>query len=303
MDARIPFVDAHFHLWDLGHLRYAWLAAPFEDAGPNGSVEAIASNYLIDDYLAELADWNLVGAVHVEAGAAPGQALDETRWVEAVAEARKLPNAIVAFAQLERPDAEGHLAAQAALPHVRGIRQIVNWHPDNRRSYTDRDLTQDRRWRRGFALLEGFGLSFDLQCYPAQMPRLAAFLRNWPDVPVILNHLGMPVVSDPDGVAEWRTGLAALAELPNVAVKLSGLGFIHRHWTAEIARPFLRQAVDLFGTARCMFASDVPTDRLFAPADRYLRVYQDFAADFSLDERRDMFGRNADRIYRLGLEL
>lgn len=303
MDDRVPFVDAHFHLWDLSHLRYGWLAAPFDDAGPNGSVEAIASNYLIDDYLAELADWNVVGAVHVEAGAAPDQALEESRWLEAVARTRKLPNALVAFAQLEREDAQELLAAQAALPHVRGIRQIVNWHPDPRRSYTDRDLTHDPRWRRGFALLDAVGLSFDLQCYPAQMPDLAILLRSWPGVPVIINHLGMPVISDPDGSSQWRTGLAALAELPNVAVKLSGLGFIDRQWTAEMARPFLREAVDLFGPERCMFASDVPTDRLFAPADRYLRLYKEFAAQFSLDERRDMFGRNANRIYRLGLEL
>ena len=46
-----------------------------------------------------------------------------------------------------------------------------------------------------------------------------------------------------------------------------------------------------------------PTDKLFAPFDAYLEAYHALVADFSDDERRDLFGRNANRIYRLGLDL
>jgi predicted TIM-barrel fold metal-dependent hydrolase len=52
-----------------------------------------------------------------------------------------------------------------------------------------------------------------------------------------------------------------------------------------------------------MFASDSPTDKLFAPFDAYLEAYHTLVADFSDDERRDLFGRNANRIYRLGLDI
>ncbi len=45
-----PFIDAHVHLWDLKRIRYAWLTPPFSPDGPNGSVEAIAHTYLLDDY-------------------------------------------------------------------------------------------------------------------------------------------------------------------------------------------------------------------------------------------------------------
>ena len=61
----IPFVDAHIHLWDLNHIRYDWLSPPFSDEGPNGSVEAIAQDYGVAQYRADLARWNVVGAVHV----------------------------------------------------------------------------------------------------------------------------------------------------------------------------------------------------------------------------------------------
>jgi predicted TIM-barrel fold metal-dependent hydrolase len=50
-----------------------------------------------------------------------------------------------------------------------------------------------------------------------------------------------------------------------VAIKLSGLGFIRRDWDQPLVLPLLAQVVDLFGTQRAMFASDTPTDKLFAP--------------------------------------
>lgn len=299
----VPFLDAHIHLWDLSRLRYPWLTPPFAEDGPNGSVAAIAQDFGAADYRAALARWQVVGAVHIDAGADPGDALAETAWLEEVAGASGLPDAIVAFAALDDPAIDWHLAAQARHPRVRGIRHIVNWHPDAGRSYTPRDLTRDDGWRAGFARLADHDLSFDLQCYPGQMAGLVPLFADNPRVPVIVNHLGMPVLSDPDGIATWRVGLAALATLPQVSIKLSGLGFIARDWTQEQVRPFVRHAIDLFGTQRCMVASDAPTDMLFAPIDRYMDALYAILSDFGDDERRDLFGRNANRIYRVGLAL
>jgi predicted TIM-barrel fold metal-dependent hydrolase len=301
--AQIPFVDAHIHLWDLNHIRYSWLTPPFSGEGPNGSVEPIARDYDVADYRADLAKWNVAGAVHIDAGADPDQALAETEWLEGLADRDGLPNAIVAFAPLQDPKAEVLLERQAAHPHVRGIRQIVNWHSDPLRTYTPRDVTQDDPWQAGYGLLGKYGLSFDLQCYAGQMAGLVPLIARHPNVPVIVNHIGMPVISDADGIARWRDGLRALARLPHVAIKLSGLGFIMRAWTVEGVRPFLLEAIDMFGTDRCLFASDSPTDKLFAPIDRYLETYHAIAASFSEDEQRDLFGRNANRIYRLELDI
>ena len=299
----IPFVDAHIHLWDLNHIRYPWLTPPFDGDGPNGSAEAIARDYGVAHYRADLARWNVVGAVHIDAGADPADALRETEWLEGLAGQTGLPTGIVAYADLADPGADALLGRHAAHPRVRGIRQIVNWHADPKRSYTPRDVTQDDGWRAGFALLAKHGLSFDLQCYPGQMPGLVALFERHPEVPVIVNHLGMPVMSDGDGLADWRRGMRALAALPQVAVKLSGLGFVWRDWTPERVRPLLLETIELFGTGRCLFASDAPTDTLFAPIDRYLETYHAVAEAFPHDERRAMFGGNANRVYRLGLDL
>lgn len=298
----IPFIDAHFHLWDLQRLHYAWLSPPFGADGPNGDVSAIAHSYLPADYRADLARWNQVGAVHVDAGADARQAVAESDWLEELGEAEGLPSGFVAYADLTNPDVDAVLAAQARHSRARGIRQIVNWHADANRTYGPVDLTLDPAWERGFARLAAYGLSFDLQCYPAQMPHIAGILARNPDVPVMLNHMGMPVLSDVDGIAAWRTGMDALAALPQVAVKISGLGFIRRDWSPENVGDLIRETIARFGPARTMFASDVPTDKLFGPVDRHMETYSAIAAEFPEHERRAMFAGNANRLYRLGLD-
>lgn len=295
----IPFVDAHVHLWDLDHLRYPWLTPPFADDGPNGSVEAIAQTYLPADYRADTANWTVAGYVHVDAGADARDAVAETDWLRSLSDG---PSGIVAFAALDHPNVEALLAAHVARG-ARGIRHIVNWHAEPRRTYTARDVTADDAWARGFAMLGRYGLSFDLQAYPGQFPALAGLIERHPGTPVVVNHMGMPVPADPDGRDEWRRGMRALAALPHVAFKLSGFGFVQRPWTAKDARPWVLEAIDLFGATRACVASDFPTDKLFGTLDHTLGAYAEIIAPFSPDERRALWGGNANRIYRLGLDI
>jgi predicted TIM-barrel fold metal-dependent hydrolase len=301
MTERLPFVDAHVHLWDLSHIRYPWLMPPFAEDGPNGSVGPIARDYGLDDYLADARGWDVRGIVHVDAGADPADALKETDWLQATADARGMPNAIVAFAALDDPKVEALLAAHAERRSVRGIRHIVNWHPDPARTYTPRDVTGDEAWAAGFALLGKYELSFDLQAYPGQFAGLAPLLERHLDVPVMINHAGMMVGES--GREEWRAGMRALAAIPHVAVKISGIGFAFRPWTIEQMRSYVLETIELFGTDRAMFASDFPTDKLFGGFDQHLDAYNAIVADFSDDERRALFAGNANRLYRLGLTL
>lgn len=296
----LPFIDAHVHLWDLsGPIRYPWLTPPFADDGPNGSVERIASTYLLDDYRREAVAWNVAGMVHVDAGANPADALAETDWLQGIADAEGMPNGIVAFADLSCPGVDALLSDHARRPNVRGIRHIVNWHADPNRTYSPRDVTQDAQWQAGFGRLAKYGLSFDLQAYPGQFAGLAALIARHPETQVIVNHAGMGV----DTEAEWRAGMAALAALPNVAVKISGLGFVFGGLDAAGFRARTLATIDLFGADRCMIASDYPTDRLFAPFDATMGALADAVSDFGEDERRALFARNANRIYRLGLDI
>lgn len=295
----LPFVDAHVHLWDLKRLHYPWLTPPFGSDGPNGSVEAIAHTYLLDDYRAESRHWDVGGMVHVEAGAVPAHSLLETAWLNDMADAEGLPSRLVASAALDDPDLGHLLAAHACHKRVRGIRHIVNWHADPRRTYTPRDVTGDPAWQAGFGLLGKHDLSFDCQAYPGQFPVLARLFARHPEIPVIVNHAGMGV----DDLGEWRLGMKLLAALPHVSTKISGMGFAFRPWNRALIEPRVRETIEIFGTERCMFASDFPTDRLFASFDATLGTYADAIHDLTDGEKRALWGGNANRIYRLGLEL
>jgi len=295
----LPFVDAHVHLWDLKRIHYPWLTPPFRSDGPNGSVEAIARDYLLDDYRTESRHWNVAGMVHVEAGAVPAHSLLETAWLDDMAGREGMPTGVVASAALDDQDVGHLLAAHARHKRVRGVRHIVNWHADPRRTYTPRDVTGDAAWQAGFALLGKHGLSFDCQAYPGQFPALARLFARHPEVPVILNHGGMGV----DDPAEWRIGMKLLAALPHASAKISGLGFSFRPWNRALVEPRVRETIDIFGAARCMIASDFPTDRLFASFDVTLSAYADAIHDLTDGEKRALWGGNANRIYRLGLEL
>ena len=289
MTARPPFVDAHLHMWDRGRLRYPWLDEA--DKAP------IADSYLPADYAREAAAWNVVGAVHVEAGAHPGDAAGETRWLDELSADAGLPTAMVAYVALDDPEVEAKLAFHAGHARVRGIRHMVNWHPtDPRRAAHPRDLTRDDAWRRGYALLARHGLSFDYHGFPPQLAGMAEVAALHPDTPVIVDHLALPIVAD--GLEAWRDGITRLAAMPHVAIKLSGAGFVGAPF-ADI----VREVIDRFGTRRVMVASNFPTDRLFATMDETLGAYEALLADFSEDERRDLWGRNANTLYRLGLTL
>lgn len=291
---RPPFVDAHLHLWDRSRLRYPWLDEP--------QVAAIAGTYLPDDYRAEVAAWNLAGAVHVDAGAHEEDGEAETAWLEAQADAGGLPTGIVARVALDDPDVERKLERQLAHGRVKGIRHLINWHPHDagRRAYPH-DLTTSDAWRRGYARLGAHGLSYDFHGFPAQLAGLADIAGQYPDIPVILDHLALPIPAD--GLEAWRAGIAAFAAMPHAAIKLSGAGLVASPFDPAAFRDLMLEVIDRFGTDRVMVATNFPTDRSFAPLDATLGAYETILAGFSVDERRAMWGGNANRVYRLGLSL
>lgn len=290
---RLPFVDAHFHLWDRNHLSYSWLDDP--------AMASIAPTYSIADYHKEAAAWNVIGCVHVEAGAASQQNQDETRWLEHVAIKDGWPTALVPHVALNGDNLKAELEWQAARPMVRGIRHIINWHPNPARRAYPVDLTANTDWQQGYARLGELDLSYDFHGHPPQLANLAKVARRYEDTPLIINHLGLPFLAE--GLEEWRAGLLLLAQLPQSSIKLSGAGFMASPFNVDQFRDILLEVVDMFGPHRCMIASNFPTDRLFATWDETLSATARIFSDFSEDDRRDLWGRSANRIYRLGLEI
>lgn len=291
-------VDSHHHLWDIGTNSYPWLDGPPFAPSVAGDVTPIASNYLLADYRADAAVYDLIKSVHVDAGCA--DPLAETAWVQAIADAAGMPIAIVAHVPLQALDAEARLAAQSAFPNVRGIRHILNWDPDPALTYTDRpDLISDPEWLRRFSLLRRHDLSFDLQIYPWQLSAAAELAARFPDTPIILNHAGMPLYQRGTGRETWRTGMRKLAANPNASVKISGLGMVDWSWTTESIRPFVLETIEIFGVDRCMLASNFPVDKLYGTFAALYGSYEAIVANLSSEDQHKLFAANAERIYRI----
>jgi predicted TIM-barrel fold metal-dependent hydrolase len=290
-------VDCHHHLWDLRNA-YPWLQEQAGRLEVHGDDSGIRHDYLVEDLRTDAADVPLVKSVHVDAGAADGWA--ESQWLQGIADEHGFPHAIVAGARLGAPTVGEDLDRLSSLANVRGVREILNWHPDPGFSYVERpDLIDDGRWRAGFGRLEAHGLSFDLQLYPHQLADAARLAADHPSTRILLNHAGMPLDRSADGLELWRAGLHALAAQDNTLVKISGIGMTDHAWTLESAAPIVLECIETFGPDRSMFGSNFPVDSIYSSYRDLYAAYDEITGGFSVDERAWMFGGTATFAYRL----
>jgi predicted TIM-barrel fold metal-dependent hydrolase len=297
----LPIVDAHHHLWDLdGSLRYPWLTS--NEHSYLGDYSAFRRSYLPDEYRRDTTLHKVVATVHVEAECDRSMQVAETEWLTAIAARYGMPNVIVAHAWVDTPNAEEILAAHCRFPLVRGIRTkpVTASGPDQSVRGQPRSL-QDPNWRKGLALLEKYGLSWDLRVQWWHLEEAAEVCREHPTMRIVLNHTGYPLHRTPDGLAGWRRGMAALAACPNVWCKISGLCVQGLPWTLESNGPIIRDTIAMFGVDRCMFASNFPVDSLKGSWDYIYSNFKRAVADFSDADRRKLFAENALRCYRIEL--
>jgi predicted TIM-barrel fold metal-dependent hydrolase len=287
--------DPHIHLWDLSTRLYPGLETP--SVGYIGSNAAIARSYLLPEYLAEGGEGiNIAAAVHVEAF--PTDPLAEVAHVQAMADAAPIPLAIVGNADLTRGDVGDLLDRMGAHSALRGIRQVVNLHPDPLYTYTARDLMADPGFARGLRALADRGLGFDLQLYPHQAAQAVRLIEATPGLGVVLNHAGMWADRTRDGWKGWKAALRDLAALPQVSVKISGLGMLDTRWTPAGIRPLILETLEAFGTDRAMFASNFPVDKLFSDFPTLWQAFAAAVADLSPGEQAALLHDNARRLYR-----
>ena len=300
MTPDLNIIDAHQHFWDIERNYLPWLCdepmIPFR----YGDYGAIRRNYLPPDYLADCGKHKIVKSVYVETEWNPEDPIGETRWVHQIQQQYGYPHAVVAQAWLDRDDVAEVLKAQAAFPLLRGIRHKP------KAAATPDDVVRgtlgsmgDPRWRAGYALLESHGLSFDLQTPWWHLDEAAELARDFPGIQIILNHTGLPADRSEAGLKAWRDAMQTLAELSNVAVKISGIGIPDQPWRPQDNRRVVLDTITIFGVERCMFASNFPVDKLVVDFDTLIAGFQEMVKAFSRTDQIKLFHDNALRYYRL----
>ena len=119
-----------------------------------------------------------------------------------------LSSAIVAQADLSLKNVEDILQRHCQSKRMRGIRHMLNFHPTKSQySETKHDsYLTDPQWLCGIALLEKYGLSFEIHVLPHQMKRSADVVQQFPNVQFMVDHCGLPYERDEDTMQLWREG-------------------------------------------------------------------------------------------------
>ena len=117
---------------------------------------------------------------------------------------------------------------------LKGIRMLLAAHPDPRIKSgavnSDLSLMSHPKFVEGARCLQDAGLSLDFWIYHTQLSEMEKIARTLPELSIILNHIGGPIhLGEYEGKQalthrEWRTAMMRLSRLPNIKVKLGGLG-------------------------------------------------------------------------------
>lgn len=302
------------------------------------------TRYLLDEYLADArAGHRIVASVYMQASAFLRPAgppalrglgeVESANGMSAMAASGSLGDVracagIVGNVDLRDADAGRFLdAAIACAPdRFRGIRQGANHSDDPALKQLMPDqppagLLADAAFRRGFAMLEPRGLTFDAAVFHPQLGEVAALADAFPNTVIVLNHAGIAL-----GVGryadrreavfdDWRRDMHALAQRENVRCKLGGFGLPFwgfgfdkrptRAGSAELAdawRPYVQEAVEAFGADRCMMVSNYPPDRAAADFVPLWNALKRCAAGAGAEEKAALFSGTAARTYRIDIE-
>ena len=249
-------LDSHIHFWRIGEPGQSW---------PDAEWPLIHHDFLPDDLRAEAAGVALVGGVLVQS-----QPDDrDTDWMLGLDD--PLISAIVGWVDLTHPEAPRRIAELARQPRIRGLRPMLQ-------GIADTDWILQPSLAPAIEAMLAHGLRFDALVEPRHLTTLHTFATRWPELPIVIDHAAKPHAARSE-LDPWRDEIAALAALPNLWCKLSGLRTEQAPGQPyEALRPYVAHLASCFGE-RLMWGSDWPV----------LRHAGDSYADW-VDASRDLIG-------------
>jgi L-fuconolactonase len=272
-------IDAHHHLWRYSAAEYEWI---------DDRMAALRRDFLPADFVTELTDAGIDGAVAVQAR----QTLEETRWLLELAGGCKRILGVVGWAPLASADFENSLNALMTNPKLVGLRHVVQAEPQGFLDGADFNC--------GIRTLHQTGLVYDLLIIEHQLEEAIRFVDRHPQQVFVLDHIAKPKIATGE-IEPWRTQIQELSKRSNVSCKVSGMVTEDSwsQWSIESLRPYLDTVVNAFGANRLMAGSDWPVCLVATGYAQWWQLLRDYFASASDDERDDIFGATATRIYNL----
>lgn len=276
-------LDSHVHFIAPDRFAYPWM-----EQAPSLRRPALPQHYRQATATAPV-----TGLVFVEVSAAIAHGVDEAAWVAGLRTEEPRLAAIVARAPLTDPIArEAILDRLAAIPLVRGVRDIIQWEQPGycvQPSYRDGARSLARR-----------GLVCELCIFHPQLADVLTLVRACPEVRFVLDHCGKPGIKA--GLREpWQSQLRELAACPNVVCKISALltEADHAAWTATQILPYIDHAIACFGPQRILYGGDWPVCTLAGTWLDWYALTRRVTAGWSADDLDAFYHGNAARTYRI----
>ncbi|MEO1525103.1 MAG: amidohydrolase family protein [Planctomycetota bacterium] len=274
-------IDSHHHLWKYSPEQYGWIT---EDKG------VLKRDFWLKD-LSELAIENGVdGFVTVQAR----QSLEETDTLLGLADQLPLMRGVVGWVDFRSTDIEAQLEKYAEASKLKGLRHVVHDEPDD-------NFILGEAFNRGIAKLSGRRFVYDILIFAKHLQPSIEFVRQHPDIPMVIDHIAKPTIQSNQFDAEWAAGIREIAHFTNVTCKVSGVATEVRDadWNLDTIRPYWETVLASFGPSRLMFGSDWPVCLLKTEYARWLSAVKELASELSDDEQRELFSGTAQRVYHL----
>jgi L-fuconolactonase len=277
-------IDAHHHFWDPSRYSYPWMQGD--------ALDPIRRSFGPPDLRGELQRSGVTGTVLVQTLSD----IEETREFLQVAACTDYVQGVIGWVDLTSPsvadDLDGLLDGVGGSWLV-GIRHQVHDEPDP--EWLCREDV-----RQGLATVRARGLAYDLLVRARELPAATKTVEALPELRFVLDHIAKPrIVDGQDDL--WTQRMPALAALPNVSAKLSGMitEADWDLWTAADIQPFVQSVVDWFSLDRVMFGSDWPVCLLAGSYDSMFAGLVDALGDLSPSDKSRVYRENALRAYAL----
>ena len=318
----IPIIDPHHHLWDVGFGRY-YIEELLEDINSSGH------NILSTVYIMSSSNTKIYSKdgleefkplTEIEFATSEGKRADLIPNNKVKVNASIVGSVDLTYGNKLQPVLEK--AVNISEGRLKGIRMLLASHTDPRISSgavkSDLGLMLHPNFIDGAKCIQNANLSLDFWIYHTQLNEMEKIARALPELTIILNHIGGPIhLGEYEGKQaathrEWRSAMMRLSRIPNINVKLGGLGMavngakFHNNkfppnsvQLSDVWKPWIYETIDMFGFDRCMFESNFPVDKGSCSYGALWNAFKILAKDMSDDEINKLFSKNAAKIYKI----
>jgi L-fuconolactonase len=286
-------IDTHQHFWRYHAEAFPWISE---------AMLALQRDCLPDDVAPALQAAGVTGVVAVQARSD----VEETEFLLGLAERYPKILGVVGWANLAAPELPELLAQWSVHSAFKGLRHVLQDEADVAAWVSRADINQ------GLAAVQQAGLVYDVLVFDRQLADVVGLCARHSVHWLVLDHVGKPAVrnwvNDPDVAGNWRKGIAALAAMPHVVCKLSGL-VTEADWAghpgintqdANTMLACFDFALEAFGPQRLMYGSDWPVCQLSATYAEVHGLADQWAQSrLSAAEQAAFWAGNARRYYGL----